>query len=68
MSYEGNKAARTAGLWAAYLSAVVLHGFYDAAAMIQTVWSTAVFLAFVVAMYIIVIRMVRRQSATDQHI
>ena len=62
---RGDVAGRRKNLWAAYLSAVVLHGFYDACALIGSVLSTLLFLAFVVVMYIVVIRMVKRQSATD---
>ena len=64
-AHSGNKKGETANLWAGYLAAVALHGFYDACALIGTVWSTGVFLAFVVVMYIVVIRMVRKQSETD---
>jgi RsiW-degrading membrane proteinase PrsW (M82 family) len=66
--HHGDNLGKTAGLWGAYLSAVALHGIYDAAAMLRTVWATVAFLAFVVIMYIIVIRLVKKQSATDQPI
>jgi RsiW-degrading membrane proteinase PrsW (M82 family) len=56
---------RKRNLWAAYLSAVVLHGFYDACALIGTALSALLFLAFVIVMYIVVIRMVKKQSRTD---
>ena len=48
-----------------YLSAVVLHGFYDACAMIGTGIATAAFLLFVTLMFTGVFRLVRRESATD---
>ncbi len=64
----GNTRGRTVNLIAAYLSAVALHGFYDACAMIGTVWSMLLFIVFIIAMYIIVIRLVQRQSASDQPI
>lgn len=62
----GNKARKSLNLWAAYLSAVLLHGFYDACAMIGDVFSTILFLAFVVTMYIVVIRLVKKESLTDR--
>lgn len=63
---EGNASGRRKNLWAAFLTAVLLHGFYDACALLGTVLSALLFLAFVIAMYIIVIRMVKRESKTDE--
>lgn len=48
-----------------YLLAVFFHGFYDACAMMGTARATGVFLVFVVLMYLLVFRLVRRESATD---
>lgn len=48
-----------------YLLAVVLHGFYDACAMIGTSRSTLVFLAFVVLLDWRVYRLLKRESASD---
>jgi len=61
----GDGAGCRANLWAGYLLAVTLHGFYDACAMIGSGFSTALFIAFVIAMYFIVIRVIRRESRTD---
>lgn len=63
---SGNKAGKNANLLAGYLIAVLLHGFYDSCAMIGNVLSSVLFIAFVVAMYIIVIRLIKRESATDR--
>ena len=63
---EGNASGRRKNLWAAFFTAVLLHGFYDACALLGTVLSALLFLAFVIAMYIIVIRMVKRESKTDE--
>jgi RsiW-degrading membrane proteinase PrsW (M82 family) len=52
----GNAWGRRRNLWAAFITAVLLHGFYDACALLGTVLSLLLFLAFVIAMYIIVIR------------
>ncbi len=43
-----------------------LHGFYDTCAMTGTTASTAVFLVFVAAMYIIVFRLIKREARTDR--
>lgn len=62
----GNKAREKLNLWAAYLSAVLLHGFYDACAMIGDVMATTLFIIFVIVMYIVVIRLVKKESLNDQ--
>ncbi|MEN6418151.1 MAG: PrsW family glutamic-type intramembrane protease [Clostridiaceae bacterium] len=62
---QGDVRGRKRNLWTAYLSAVLLHGFYDACALIGTALSALLFLAFVITMYIVVIRMVKKQSKTD---
>jgi len=62
---SGLLAGRTANLWAAYLVAVLLHGFYDACAMIGSFYSTAAFVGFVVVMYVAVFRKVHREAAAD---
>ena len=48
-----------------YLTAVLLHGFYDACAMIGTPGSTIVFLVFVALMYWRVFHLVKKEAATD---
>lgn len=63
---EGNVAGRRRNLWAGFLVAVLLHGFYDACALLGTLLSTLLFLAFVIAMYIIVIRFLKKESQNDQ--
>lgn len=63
---EGNMRGKRRNLRAALLVAVLLHGFYDACALLGTLLSALVFLAFVVAMYIIVIRLVKRESRGDE--
>ena len=52
-------------LWCAYLSAVALHGFYDACAMRGTALATVLFIGFVLVMYRVVYRLIQRESATD---
>ena len=51
-----------------YLSAVLLHGFYDTCAMTGTQKSTMIFIAFVIIMYIFIIRLVKRESETNEPI
>ena len=63
---QGNASGRRRNLWAAFLVAVLLHGFYDACALLGTVLSLLLFVAFVVAMYIIVVRLVKKESKEDQ--
>lgn len=63
--YAGDWRGRRKNLWNAYLSAVSLHGFYDACAMIGSATATVLFVIFVVWMFWTVYRMVRRESATD---
>lgn len=52
-------------LWVGYLSAVLLHGFYDACAMIGGPLATGLFVVFVILMYRRVYRLLKRESATD---
>lgn len=48
-----------------YLTAVFLHGFYDSCAMLNTGWSMAVFLVFVLLMFSAAHRTLKYESATD---
>ncbi|MBR4875051.1 MAG: PrsW family intramembrane metalloprotease, partial [Clostridia bacterium] len=63
--YRRNKRGVKVNLWLGFLSATLLHGFYDLCAMKGTTMATLVFIAFVVVMYQIVYRMVRNEAATD---
>ena len=65
-SDEGNARGKHLNLWAGYFSATLLHGFYDACALLGTIVSALLFLAFVIAMYIIVIRLIKKESRSDQ--
>ncbi len=62
---QGDRNGCRRNLWYAYLSAVLLHGFYDACAMMGTVLSMVIFVLFVIVMYLLVIRKVKRESAGD---
>ena len=62
--YEGARRSLRTG----YFIAVFLHGFYDACAMIGTSWASAVFIIFVVIMFSVAFRTLKRESATDEPI
>ncbi|MBK5253472.1 MAG: PrsW family intramembrane metalloprotease [Peptostreptococcaceae bacterium] len=62
---NGNiKKSRTL-MFLGYIIAVFLHGFYDSVAMLEEPIFTTIFLIFVVVMYIVVIKKVRKESRTD---
>lgn len=61
---EHGKAVRN--IVTGYILAVFLHGFYDSCAMIGTTLSTIIFIAFVIVMYIVIIRLIKRESYTDE--
>jgi len=63
---QGNTAGRKRNLLLGYLLAVFLHGFYDACAMTGTAASMLLFFLFVVVMYVVVYRVIKHASATDQ--
>ena len=63
---RGDVRGRKLNLILGYLSAVLLHGFYDACAMQGTRGATLVFYLFVAAMYIIVYRMIKSASQNDR--
>ncbi len=50
----------------AYLAAVLLHGFYDACAMVGTSTAILLFVVFVLSMYLLVYRLIKRESASDE--
>ena len=62
---DGYEAGKKRNLFLAFLIPVLLHGFYDACAMSGSDVSMGVFLVFVVLMYIIVYRLVKRSSQED---
>ncbi len=62
---RGDAQGRRENLICAYLSSVLLHGFYDACVMMGTVLSTVIFVVFVIVMYRWVISLIKKESATD---
>jgi len=63
---RGDRAGMKRNLFFGYLIAVLLHGFYDSCAMIGNVLASVLFAVFVVLMYIIVLRVIKRESLTDR--
>ena len=65
---RGDPANARMNLITGYLSAVFLHGFYDACAMMQTGFASILFIIFVIIMYIRIIRLVKSESWTDEEL
>ena len=61
----GNRFGCKWNLVLSYLCPVVLHGVYDSCCMTGTGRSTAVFVIFVLVMYLLVFRLIRHESRTD---
>lgn len=55
-------------LFLSYLIPVFLHGLYDACAMLHTTFTVIFFYAFVIIMYVIVIRRIKREAQRDSRI
>lgn len=65
---EGRHGAMVRNMIMAYVLPVFLHGFYDGCAMLNTTWSALFFYGFVIIMYIIVIKTVKKVSKSDERI
>lgn len=63
---QGNNRGKYLNLIMGYLTAVLLHGFYDACAMTGTRQANIIFFIFVAAMYVIVYFMIKRASRKDR--
>lgn len=63
--YWGDRMGSVLNQILGYALAVFLHGFYDTCAMTGTTKATVVFVAFVIVMYVVVFRVIRRESDTD---
>ena len=64
----GDDAGARRSLRKGYLIAVFLHGFYDACAMLGTELASIIFLVFVVLMFCLAFRALKRESAGDEPI
>ena len=62
---RGHRAAAKADLAMAYIAALLLHGFYDACAMIGTTKATVLFIVFVVVTYLRMFRLLKRAADRD---
>lgn len=62
----GNNAGKCLNIFMGYIIAVILHGIYDSCAMIGTTLATIIFILFVAVMYLIVFRIIKRESANDR--
>ena len=62
---RGNERGCRRNLRRAYVSAVLMHGFYDACAMLETTASMLVFLGFVVVLFLTVFKIIKRESRRD---
>lgn len=62
----GDTAGMKRNLRAAFFWPVFFHGFYDSCAMINTSLSSVLFYIFVFVMYIVVIRLVRKEAKNDR--
>jgi len=62
---RGDQMGVRMNLWAGYLMAVLLHGFYDTCAMTGTTLSAVVFIGFVLLMFLGVYRALKRESMRD---
>ncbi|NCC67154.1 MAG: PrsW family intramembrane metalloprotease [Clostridia bacterium] len=63
---KGKRAGMYANLIMSYLLPVLLHGIYDACAMVNSTYSALAFYGFVIVMYFIVIRTIKKASAKDE--
>ena len=63
---NGNKTGANLNIFFGYFMAVLLHGFYDACLLIGTNESTLSFAVFVILMYIFVIKLIKKEAASDR--
>ncbi|HCK87506.1 MAG TPA: hypothetical protein DHW39_01720 [Erysipelotrichaceae bacterium] len=65
---RGDRSGRRLNLYAAYLSAALLHAFFDGTLLVDMEYSIVVFYVFVILLDIMVFRMVRSASRNDRPI
>ena len=63
---RGNTVGKIINLTLGYVSAVLLHGFYDACAMNGSTTANMIFYGFVAVMYVVVYHMIKKASKEDQ--
>ena len=64
-SVRGADMTMVLNLWWAYFTPVLLHGFYDSCAMIGSPTSVVLFVVFISSMYLLVYRLIKRESLCD---
>ncbi len=62
---RGDEKKSTKCLWTAFISASLIHGFFDACLMLENAVATIVFLVFIVVLYIVIFRLIRKESKGD---
>ena len=62
---RGYRMAAKADLVMAYIVSMLLHGFYDACAMVGTTGATILFIIFVVVTYLRMFRLLKKEAAMD---
>lgn len=62
---RGYRMAAKADLAMAYIVSLLLHGFYDACAMVGTTGATILFIIFVVVTYLRMFRLLKKEAAMD---
>ncbi len=62
---RGDHSKAVTNMVVGYLLAVFLHGFYDATAMMQSGEATLLFIVFVIIMYIVIYRLIKKESVTN---
>lgn len=65
---EGNTVKAKVAMFLALISAIFFHAVYDSLCMIQTGSASMIFFVFVVIMYIVVYRKIKRESKKDRSI
>ena len=64
----GDHAKARSSIWTGYLMAVFLHGLYDTCATLDSVKAMVFFGLVVIAIYILIFRVLRREAREDQRI
>lgn len=65
---NGDHSGKVTNLVVGYLAAILLHGFYDSCAMINTTTSHVLFIIFVIVMYIAIIRLIKKESEANTYV
>ncbi len=61
----GDRKACRKYLWTAFISSSLLHGFFDACLMLESIASIIIFFIFIVVFYIIIFMLIKREANND---